>query len=113
MLAYLACYADWLHPREILIELHWPESDPKSGRACPSRALTPLCRQFEPRTFPRARVIAASAASVQTGPTARVTGVAQFEAALQAARRAGSSIEKGAWLTEAVGGTGASCCPDS
>jgi hypothetical protein len=39
-LAYLACHRDCSHPREVLIELLWPESDPKSGQNRLSRVLT-------------------------------------------------------------------------
>jgi hypothetical protein len=101
-LAYLACHRDCSHPREVLIELLWPESDPKSGRNRLNLARASLRRQLESPGVPQGAVIVADSASVQLNPAACVTDVARFEAARQVAARAGSSTEKEARLIEAV-----------
>src|SRR6186997_783720 len=49
LLAYLAYHCHRQHPRELLIELLWPEIDVDSGRARLSQALTALRGQLEPR----------------------------------------------------------------
>src|SRR6266849_7276117 len=65
LLAYLAYYTDRPHPREVLIELLWPETEPHSGRSSLSRELTSLRRQLEPPGVSAGAVIVADRGSVQ------------------------------------------------
>jgi DNA-binding SARP family transcriptional activator len=102
LFAYLAYHAHRSHPREALIELHWPECDPSSGRHRLRMALTSLRHQLEPPGGLGGAVILADNATVQLNRAAFVTDVAQFEARLQVAAAAGSDAERVQRLTEAV-----------
>src|SRR5437016_8761973 len=92
LLAYLAYYSQRSHPREELIELLWPESEPRAGRNKLSLALSSLRHQFEPPGVPAGVVILAHRTAVQLNPAAINTDVAQFEVALRAAAQAGSGV---------------------
>src|SRR5438034_10917655 len=48
LLAYLAYHNRRPHPREALIEMLWPESEPGAGRNSLSKALSSLRHQLEP-----------------------------------------------------------------
>src|SRR5438067_5489258 len=102
LLAYLAYDPERPHPREALIELLWPETEPHSGRSSLSRELTSLRRQLEPPGVPEGAVIIADRISVQLNPAACTTDVKAFETALQLAARAGGGAERAARLTEAA-----------
>jgi predicted ATPase/DNA-binding SARP family transcriptional activator len=102
LLAYLAFYQHRAHAREALIEQFWPERDPESGRNSFRVALSSLRRQLEPPGVPAGAVLVADRASLQLNPAAVVTDVAQFEAALRAAERAGPTGEQANRLAEAV-----------
>jgi DNA-binding SARP family transcriptional activator len=102
LLAYLAYYLERPHPREVLIELLWPEAEPHSGRSSLSRELTSLRRQLEPPGIPAGAVIIADRDSVQLNPAACATDVQAFETRLQLAARARGSAERITRLTEAV-----------
>jgi predicted ATPase/DNA-binding SARP family transcriptional activator len=102
LLAYLAYYLDRPHPREVLIDLLWPEVESRSGRSNLSRELTSLRRQLEPPGMPAGGVVVADRDSVQLNPAACVTDVKAFEAALQIAARARGGAERVARLTEAA-----------
>src|SRR5205823_10422689 len=102
VLAYLAYYCQRSHPREVLIELLWPESEPRAGRNKLSLALSSLRHQLEPPGIPAGAVILAHRAAVQLNPAAVSTDVAQFEAVLLAAERVGSGVGRALRLTEAV-----------
>src|SRR6266571_3153776 len=73
LLAYLAYHMERPHPRETLIEILWPETDPSSGRSSLSRELTSLRRQLEPPGVPAGAVIIADRHSVQLNPAACAT----------------------------------------
>jgi DNA-binding SARP family transcriptional activator len=102
LLGYLALYAHRSHPRDLLVELLWPESDPDAARTSLRVALASLRRQLEPAGVPPGAVLLADRATIQLNPAAIVTDVAQFEAARDAAARAGSETERLARLSEAV-----------
>jgi DNA-binding SARP family transcriptional activator len=102
LLAYLAYYLDRSHPREALIELLWPESEPNAGRNSLSKALTSLRHQLESPGVPAGAVLIADRHTVQLNPAACTTDVAAFETALEAVTRAGSGIDRIQRLTEAV-----------
>jgi DNA-binding SARP family transcriptional activator len=102
LLAYLAYYRRRSHPREVLIELLWPESTPAAGR-CNLR--TELCRlraQLEPSAAHKGQVILADRASVQLNPSVCTTDIASFESAVQAARLAGDLPEREQQLFRAM-----------
>src|SRR6476646_8895959 len=48
LLAYLAYYRHQQHPREVLLELLWPDCDPEAGKKRLRTALWSLRRQLEP-----------------------------------------------------------------
>src|SRR5262249_10432593 len=60
LLAYLAYPLSRPHPRELLIELLWPELESSSGRHSLSMALSSLRRQLEPPGTPAGAVIVAN-----------------------------------------------------
>src|ERR1051326_2014425 len=88
LLAYLAYYMHRPHPREVLIELFWPQSEPLRRRNNLSRELTSLRRLLETPGLPAGAVIITDRTSVQLNPAACTTDVMAFEAALQAANQA-------------------------
>lgn len=102
LLAYLAYYPQRSHPREVLIELLWPESEPRAGRNKLSLALSSLRRQLEPPGVPAGAVILATRAAVQLNPAAVSTDVAQFESILRSAAEVRSGVEQAQRLTEAI-----------
>src|SRR5688500_11569985 len=57
LLAYLAIHSERSHPREVLIELLWPEDEPESSRHKLRMALSSLRRQLEPPGVPAGAVI--------------------------------------------------------
>jgi len=81
LLGYLACYADRAHPREVLIELLWPERSPAAGRQNLSTALTSLRHQLEPPGIRSGAIIRADRFSVHLNPDAVATDVGDSEAA--------------------------------
>lgn len=101
LLAYLAYYRQRSHPREVLIELLWPEADLDAGRHNLSMALTFLRRLFEPPGVPDGSVVAADRHSVRLNAPAITTDVAEFEAALRSAASAGPE-QRGAFLAAAA-----------
>src|SRR5436190_12196787 len=72
LLAYLSYYLDRPHPREVLIELLWPEAEPATGRNNLRRELTSLRRQLEPPGVPAGAVVVADRDVVQLLPAACV-----------------------------------------
>lgn len=106
LLAYLAFYRERAHPRDELVELLWPQSEPEAGRRRLRVALTSLRHQLEPAA-PGGRgwgaVLVANRRSVQLNPAACTTDVAAFEAAWREASRAGMAGERVPRLAAAVG----------
>src|SRR6476646_5464210 len=68
LLAYLACFPARAHPREELIELLWPESDPTAGSTRLRQELASLRRQLEPPGTPPGAAIAADRESIRLNP---------------------------------------------
>jgi two-component SAPR family response regulator len=101
LLAYLAFYRQHPHSRSALASLLWPEAAPNAARHKLRVALSSLRRQLEPPDVPGA-VFEVSRASVQLQPASVTTDIAEFEAALRAARRSRSGVEREQLLTEAV-----------
>lgn len=82
LLAFLAFHLHKnSHPRELLIELLWPEVEPRTGRHRLSMSLSSLRRQLEPPGIPSGAVLQADRFHVRLNPEAVVTDVAEFEAA--------------------------------
>src|SRR6266568_718303 len=125
LLAYLAYHGRRAHQREALIELLWPGRDPAASRDGLSTELSWLRHQLEPPLVksselrvespadadpsklstlnsPLSTVIVADRASVRLSHDAITTDVAEFQAALQAAKQAGSSAEQTEYLAQAV-----------
>src|SRR5262245_5825035 len=89
LLAYLAYFRQRTHPREVLIELLWPEADLDAGRHNLSMALSFLRQLLEPPGVPDSSILVADRHCVGLRRAAVATDVAEFEAALQAAASAG------------------------
>jgi DNA-binding SARP family transcriptional activator len=102
LLAYLAFYSQRSHPREVLTELLWPESDPQASRQRLRQALSALRQQFESPNEPPNPVIMADRTVVQLNPALCVTDVNEFDAALHAAAQTSNAAEQARQLTEAV-----------
>ena len=94
LLAYLAYHPQSAHPRDILVDLLWPDSPPQAGRASLSQALSALRRQLEPPGSPAGSMLITSSATVGLNAEAFTTDVAEFERLLQRPRRAASRSER-------------------
>src|SRR5690348_5589340 len=84
LLAYLAFHAGPAalpSPRELLLELFWPEADLDAGRHNLSNALSVLRRVLEPAGVPPGTVILADQHAVRLNPDVVQTDVGAFEAA--------------------------------
>src|ERR1051326_3118100 len=82
LLAYLAYYRQRRHPREVLIDLLWPEYDLHAGRNSLSVALSSLRHQLEPPGVPAGAILQADRVSVGLNSAVVSTDVAEFESAL-------------------------------
>jgi DNA-binding SARP family transcriptional activator len=102
LLAYLAYHHHRSHPREVLIELLWPESSWRAGRTNLRTELTWLRRRLEPPEVPAGAVLVTDGDTLQLNPASCVSDVATFEAALQSAADTSSRAERVRWLDEAV-----------
>src|SRR4051812_14959169 len=92
LLAYLAYFHRRSHPREILIDLLWPEADLDGGRHSLSMALSSL-RPLLEVPGKDGSVLVADRHSVGLNPAAVSTDVAEFEAAIKTATRAETQSE--------------------
>src|SRR5437870_1892144 len=102
LLAYLAYHLNRTHPREVLIALLWPTCDLNAGRNNLSVALSALRQLLEPPAVASGAVIRADRASVRLNPETIRTDVAEFEAALEAAKRSTTPQERADCLTRAA-----------
>ncbi len=94
LLAYLAYHRHRSHPREVLIEMLWPEAEAESGRHSLSLALSSLRSQLELPGTPSGSVIVADRWSVELNPDAFTTDVATFEQALRSAAQTREDARK-------------------
>jgi predicted ATPase/DNA-binding SARP family transcriptional activator len=99
LLAFLACHPQHPHPREVLIELLWPEADPEDGRR---RLRSQLHILRELLAGSEGSLLIAGRSTVHLDPGAFTTDVAEFRAALQAAARAADLSERTRRLEAAV-----------
>jgi predicted ATPase len=83
LLAYLAYHLRQNHPREVLIEMLWPETEPGVGRHRLSMALSSLRHQLEPPGAPGGTVLQADRFHIRLNPAAISTDVAEFEESLR------------------------------
>src|SRR2546427_7413254 len=79
LLAYLAYHRYRSHPRQVLIELLWPEGDVDAGRHNLSVALNALRDQLEPADTPSGTVLVTDRFSVGLNTNAVTTDVTEFE----------------------------------
>ncbi|MBC8102752.1 MAG: tetratricopeptide repeat protein [Cytophagales bacterium] len=94
LLAYLALYRERDHPREVLLDTLWPDSDLSAARNSLSVALNSLRRQIEPEATLGAAsigsILIADRSTVRLRPDAIITDVMEFESAREAGARAES-----------------------
>ncbi len=102
LLAYLAYHPQEASPREVLIEMLWPDAEPGAGRHRLSMALSSLRRQLEPPGIPTGAVLVADRFFVRLNDAVFTTDVARFEEALLSAAEARSSAELEQRLTDAA-----------
>ncbi len=88
LLAYLVCRKGVPQPREVLIELLWPECDPALGRNRLSVVLSSLRRQLEPPGVCPGAVLDSNRQSVRLCSDGCTTDLEAFLAAERAWRRA-------------------------
>lgn len=103
LLAFLAYHRDRSHPREVLIDLLWPDHELEAGRNCLSVALSSLRSQFEGPDVPAKTVIVADRATVRLNPDTVVTDAHEFKQFLRKAEKSASDVEKMLLLDSAVG----------
>jgi DNA-binding SARP family transcriptional activator len=89
LLGFLAYRLGTRQPRDLLVELLWPECDCDTGRLRFRVALNSLRRQLEPPGVPAGSVLLADRTSVQLNPERVATDVAEFRTALRAAAAGG------------------------
>ena len=111
LLAYLACFPDRPHPREVLIDLLWPEVGIETGRHNLSNALTALRRQLEPSGVAAGTVLTADRFTVTLHSNAAVTDVAVFEQALHDAALSSDAQEKRELLLRGMAAYGGTLLP--
>ncbi len=85
LLAYLACHPGRAHPRELLVELLWPEEDPEATRARFRQTLAGLRRALDLPGAPHSGVFLAGHGEIRLRSEAVETDVGEFEAALRGA----------------------------
>jgi DNA-binding SARP family transcriptional activator len=103
LLAYLAYHLRRPAPqRSLLIDLLWPEAEPRTGQNRLRQTLFSLRRQLEPPGILPGSVLVADHASVRLNPVAVTTDVGEFEATLRATADAVSGGERISHLSRAV-----------
>lgn len=102
LLAYLAYHLDRLHPREMLVEMFWSESELAKGRNSLSKAISSLRKQFSPISWDNSSILYADRFYVGLKPELVTTDVSEFDANLRSAQIVHSEIERIRYLEEAV-----------
>lgn len=95
LLAFLAHPAGREHPREVLVETFWPDSEPESGRKSLGVALSALRQALEPQGADRGTILRSGRIAVSLNPERVTTDVGRFE---QILARAGKTEHRGARL---------------
>jgi predicted ATPase/DNA-binding SARP family transcriptional activator len=100
LLACLALHPSRSHPRDVLIEQFWPDSELTAGRTNLSVALNALRRLLEPPGVPAGAVLIADRSQVSLNPAAFTTDVEEFENALREAELETETANRVAsWMT--------------
>jgi predicted ATPase/DNA-binding SARP family transcriptional activator/Tfp pilus assembly protein PilF len=102
LLAYLAYHLDRLHPRELLADMFWGESEPEQARNSLSKALSSLRQQL---TFPDSVSVSpiySDRFHVGFRSEHVSTDVSEFESHLRAAQTARSVHERISHLSNAI-----------
>lgn len=102
LLGFLAYFLDRSHPREEIIEVFWPDADPRDSRASLRTALSSLRHQLEPPGTPFNSVLVTDRANIGLNPRVVSTDVAQFDEAIAAAARASEPGEREQALCDAI-----------
>ncbi len=103
LLAFLACFRRRPHPRELLMDLLWPECEPEAARHSLSVALSALRSQLEPAgVFPPGSVLITDRHAVQLDGGLVTTDVAEFEAAIKTAERSENESEQASARRSAI-----------
>lgn len=111
LLAFLAYYRHREHLREALVDLFWPDSDPRAGRRSLSVALSELRRELEPPGSVPGSVLRSDRLSVRLELAAVGTDTGEFEEAVAAAGHARSDDERRQGLRRAVDRYGGALLP--
>ncbi len=103
LLAYLAYYRERSHPREVLIDLLWPESNTESGRHNLSMAISSLRPLLEPHGDKSiGNVLMSDHFTVGLNPGLVGTDVSDLEAALECAGKVADTASRIRALCEAI-----------
>ncbi|MDX1934727.1 MAG: AAA family ATPase [Capsulimonadales bacterium] len=103
LLGHLSLFLHRFHPRETVIELLWPETDPDAGRLRLRQELHALRRQLEPAGIPPNTVLIATRFGLKLNPDMVQTDVGQLERAVQRSRQS-DPAERVRLLFPLVGG---------
>lgn len=102
LFARLACYLHRQHPREELIELLWPDSDPAAARLRLRVAINSLRSQLEPAGIQRGSVLIAEDDALRLNPDAVEVDADRFERLLRAAHGCDDAAQRFDLLSLAV-----------
>jgi DNA-binding SARP family transcriptional activator len=102
LFGYLAYHRQREHPRELLVQLFWPDCEPRAGRNNLSKELCWLRDQLEPPGVPADSVLAADNSFVRLNPDAVTTDLSAFLAALKAGDQAPNGRDRAHYLAQAV-----------
>ncbi len=102
LLVYLALFTGQSHPREVLMERLWPESEPGAARQNLRQALHFLRRLLESVSPSDGSLFLADNTSIRLNSKIVLTDVQQFIGMLQSAKCAGTSGERLSFLQTAV-----------
>lgn len=103
LLAYLALFPQPSHPREVLLDILWPDSAPDAARNSLSVALSSLRRQLEPPGIPSGSVLLSDRTHVRLNPAGCATDVGAFLSAVAGASSTDDPAVRAGRLTEALG----------
>jgi DNA-binding SARP family transcriptional activator len=101
LLGYLCSHAQ-IVPRDVLVELLWPDADLEAARNSLRVALNSLRRQIEPPSIQPGAVLMTSRSSIQLNRDVIVTDVQEFERLLQQAAHATDETQQKDFLVRAV-----------
>jgi DNA-binding SARP family transcriptional activator len=102
LLAVIALRAGHTFSRDSLVELLWPERDPKTGLAQLRVELSSLRTGLEPNDIERGSILATDRNTIRLNRRAVVTDVALFEQAISQVRQANEVTQKVYHLRKAV-----------